>query len=166
MSSLKDFNIINPYKEKDIKYLKDYCYKYNQQELYREISSIKYKISEEDYNAIKEIRPVIEELYYQKNEIQITSLTKVTIAKDIKSAQIELFATDYNIKNTIINLSQLILQNNNIENVYIFINRQDKRLMHNLIENGFIALISEGESEEYIPFMLEKDLEKESRIHI
>ncbi len=166
MSSSKKFNIINPFKKKDIELLEDYCYKYNQQELYRKIENIKDRISEDDYISLKQIRPVIEELYYQKNEKEIIALAKVTISKDIKSAQIELFPTDNNIKNIIINLSQSILQNNNIENVYIFINIQDKRLMHNLIENGFIPLISEGENGNFVPFMLEKNSEKESRIHI
>lgn len=166
MSSIKDFNIINPYKEKNIKDLEKYCYKYSQQRLLSEITRIKDNISEEDYISIRQIRPVIEEYYYQKNEVEIISLVKVTFAKDIKSAQIELFPTDSNIKNIIINLSQIILQNNNIENIYIFIDRKDKRLMHNLVENGFIPLISGEENDNYIPFMLEKSIEKESGIHI
>ena len=121
MSSLKDFYIINPYSKVDIRILKEYCYKHNQQVLYDKVISINETMSEENYLMLKGSQPVIEELYYQRDETEITSIAKVTVAKDIKSAQIEFFQTNRNIKNLIIDLSQYLLQNSNLENIFIYV---------------------------------------------
>lgn len=166
MSNLKYFDIINPYKKEDISDLEKFCNKYNQQLLYSEITKLNQNIIEQDYLKLKEAMIVVDELYCQRNKREILALSKVTVSKDIKRAQIEIYKTGNDCKNFVISLAQYLLQDINLEDVYILVEKEDKDIMNSLIENGFIPLISEGENERCIPFLLEKELIKESRIHI
>lgn len=161
MSILSYLHIVNPYNETDLFLLKDYCLK-NNSDLYKEFYQIKENYTEIQYKHQEDVNIINRKIFYTLKENEISNLIYVEIEKDTKTANVYPKINSY-VKNLIPELSDYLIMNNFMEEVFIFVKQNDIKTATNLIDNDFISLSTGENNEEYIPFLKEKENILESR---
>lgn len=158
MGILKELHIASPYNEVDLKLLKDFCLE-NNNTIYTELKKIKEKFSEEQYKCQEEENIINIKNYYTIKEGKITNLIYTELEKDTKTAN--LYPTiNSHIKNLIPALAEYLILNNKMEKIFVFVKKEDKKTIANLLENNFLSLSDEKGEEEYLPFLKENQTEE------
>ncbi len=148
---------LNIYNNEDMELLKTY-----NEYLFNGLNNIRNNISHEEYLKRKEKLVSIKEYFYTKGEINIKNFYEVQIEKDIKVAKIYPILVE-DAKDEIIKISKLLL-NSDIEEVFTFINKENKNLINSLKVNNYESLGLDDNGMETMLFEQNKELEEERSI--
>ncbi len=145
MNCIKNIKEINLNNKEDLKLVKDYDINiYN---------SIKKRLRKKEDNIITDI------FLASTKTNKIENFYTIHIEKDTKIASI--YANIKNNKEKIISvITEDLLQENYIETVFIFIEKNNIKLINYLMEKGFMSLGDESDTK-YIPLIKEKQNTKE-----
>ena len=148
---------LNIYNNEDMELLKTY-----NEYLFNGLNNIRNNISHEEYLKRKKKLVSIKEYFYTKGEINIKNFYEVQIEKDIKVAKIYPILVE-DAKDEIIKISKLLL-NSDIEEVFTFINKENKNLINSLKVNNYESLGLDDNGMETMLFEQNKELEEERSI--
>lgn len=164
MSSLKMFDINNENLKKDNLILEEYMKNLNYKNFYYELLSIKEKMQKEK-NSSLETEIIQTEYYYTTSKERIENIARVTTINDRKVAQIELIKIEGKGKEFITSLAEYLILVKNLKDVFAFVNKEDKKVVKELLDKGFISLET-AEDDLYIPLLFEIEKRHENGRHI
>ncbi|MCI8547505.1 MAG: hypothetical protein HFJ38_01310 [Bacilli bacterium] len=159
MSNIKIFDTNNKKPEQENILLENYMRSFRNPQFDHELVTIK----EESNSFIKENMIQIE-YYYTIDKEEIENIARVKIIKDRKVAQIEFIKLETQQKDFIIKIAEDLIEMRDLKDIFVFINKDKKRTIKELIEKGFISL--ETGEEEYIPLLFEMERKYENGRHI
>lgn len=165
MSFIKELHIASPYNDDDLRLMEEYCEKYENYSISRgesyaqKLKRIRASYQEEEYEIQRELSIINTEIYYTAPAGKITNLIEVRIEKDKKAATIyPKMHTDT--KDLIPEICNKIMEQYEIEQVFVFIKKKDQKTIDQLLKKGFLSLLTTEQEEDYIPFLKEKEEEK------
>lgn len=161
MSFIKELHIASPYNDQDLIYIKRYCRKHHQS-LAERLEKIRDTYSEEEYEQQKELAVINREIYYTLTAEQITNLIEVEIEKDKKVATVYPQIHTY-VKDLIPEICNDLIELNGMEQVFVFIRKNDQKTIRQLLEKGFLSLLTTEDQDDYIPFLKEKEIIEKTR---
>lgn len=155
MMKLRDIHEFNPYSENELELLNKYSTNIHN-EILKEINGLSY----DGYKRKMELDILVKKYYYTKKDNEITNFIKVLIEKDTKIASIYPSINIYD-KNLIPEISNDLL-NDDIEEVFVFIKKDNQKLLDDLLNDNFISLRTDDDGG-FIPLLKEKTYEDENK---
>ena len=156
--SQKHSNIMemDPYNSKTATLLREYDTKNNTSYFkFNEKTCEKY--SKREYEIVRMTEPVFSILLYTLNkEENIKSICLVEYENDLKQLRVSIDSSN---KDIIGDVADYAFKNMKMESIIVFVNKNDKNILKELISNGYTPLFDDYDSKAQLPFLIEKDVD-------
>lgn len=143
---------IDPYSEADIALLKEYDQE-NHTNYFKMLDMICHNYSKEEYELLRMTNTVFKLLFYSTRKNKIDNICLVEYETDLK--RLNMYIDNIN-KGIYKEVTEHAFKNMDMESVTVFVNKNDEKIIHNLLENGYIPLYDSTEKTDIVPLLLEK----------
>lgn len=143
---------INPYNEDDIVLLKEYDQE-NHTNYFKMLNILYKNYSKEEYELLRMTSTVFKLLLYLTRKNKIDSICLVEYETDLK--RLNMYIDNIN-KEIYKEVTEYAFKKMDMESVTAFVNKSDGKLIHHLLEDGYIPLYDSKDKTDVVPLLLER----------